>query len=418
MIIRKIRREELPEFERVRSVAYNFTPPDAGDRALLEHFDSLFPDAAGRVAALDRCYASFTDDGWMTGVAIAGQFQAGFLGELVGVGGVGGVASYPEHRRGGGVRGILEEMLRRFAADGCVFAALYPFRHLFYRKFGFEVIQNCRRYTLRPADIILRVPPLEGSWTMLRPAELGGLEADFADWRRLEDRMWRHFDGFFEQHMDITARLEQDNPFTTKHYHYLMHDAKGEPRTALSFRSDQRRMVVRDLLFTSAVELAAVLQFLQRFAADIDEVELELPPGYAFSLLIEDTPAPAACTAMLRVIDAEAFLGLLSRRWHGTHPGHRLPAGLAVAVQDRQLPANEACFLLTPDGVCRGMAAPESTLSLDICELSALASGDLRVFDLGLTRTAGCPAVLAEPERAAALAEVFADRRWYMRTYF
>lgn len=418
MTVRTIRREELPEYERLQSVAYNVALPGAGDETLLARFESLHTDAAELEIALSERYASFAPDGRMTAVSQARHFRAGFLGKLVEVGGVGGVASYPEHRRGGGVRGIMEEMLRRFAADGCVFAALYPFRHLFYRKFGFEVIQNCRRYTLRPADVILRVPPLEGSWTMLRPAELGGLESDFADWGSLEDRMWRHFDGYFERQMDIVARLGQDNPFTTKHYYYLMHDTKGEPRTALSFRSDQRRIVVRDLLFTSAVELAAVLQFLQRFAADIDEVELELPPGYAFSLLIEDTPAPTACTAMLRVIDAEAFLGLLSRRWHGMHPGRRLPEGLAVAVHDRQLPANEACFLLTPGGVCRGTAAPESTLSLDICELSALASGDLRVFDLGLTRTAGCPAVLSDPERAAALAEVFADRRWYMRTYF
>ncbi|MDI9471113.1 MAG: GNAT family N-acetyltransferase [Bacillota bacterium] len=415
MTVRTIRREEVPEFERIRSVAYNATPPDAGDQALLAYFDKLFPNPVERQTILDHCYASFTDDDRMTAVAIYGQFRAGFLGELVSVGGVGGVASYPEHRRGGGVRRILEEMLRQMAADGCVFAALYPFRHLFYRKFGFEVIQNSWCYSLRPADIILRVPALEGSWTMLRPA---GSEQDFADWRRLEDRMWRHFDGYFERHMDIRARLEQDNPFTTRHYHYLMRDAKGEPQTALSFHSDQRRIVVRDLLFASAPELAAVLRFLQRFAADIDKVELELPPGYAFSLLIEDTPAPVTRTAMLRVVDAEAFLGLLSRRWHKAHPGRSLPAGMAVSVHDELLPANQASFLLTPDGVRRGTAAPESTLDLDICELSALASGDLTVSDLPLTRAQGCPAALADRERAAAFAEFFSDRRWYMRTYF
>ena len=419
MIVRTIRPEESPEFQRIQNVAYNFSMDDSGDAALL-------PSSPEAEAELERQYAAFSEDGAMAAVTHALLFEANFLGEQVRVGGIGGVASYPEYRRGGGVRLLMEACVRRFEADGCLLSALYPFRQLFYRKFGYEVIQQGWRYALRPERIIPRIAPLEGDWVMLRqPGDLARddvqVRRDFDDWHRLNEAVGARFDGYFVARPDRRQRIERMNPFASQDYAYLMRDRSGEPVAGLAFRSAERRFNVYELLFTDGPSLVAILAFTQRFAADIDEVSIGLPTGFNLASLIEDCPSPQAETSMLRVIDAEGLLERLYARWQRRHPGAQLPEGFAIAVEDDLLERNCARFVFTPQGLRREARQGDDgarCVVVDIRELAALTTGDLRPGDLPLLRVDASTAALRDPAVAAAFGECFADRRWYMRTYF
>ena len=53
--------------------------------------------------------------------------------------GIGGVATLPEYRRAGVIRGIFKHILPRMYENGIAISGLYPFAHAFYRKFGYEV---------------------------------------------------------------------------------------------------------------------------------------------------------------------------------------------------------------------------------------------------------------------------------------
>ena len=53
--------------------------------------------------------------------------------------GIGGVATLPEYRRAGVIRGIFKHILPRMYENGIAISGLYPFSHAFYRKFGYEV---------------------------------------------------------------------------------------------------------------------------------------------------------------------------------------------------------------------------------------------------------------------------------------
>ena len=64
--------------------------------------------------------------------------------------GIGGVVSDPAMRRNGGIRALFEEGLPRARREGYTFSALYPFSHVFYRKFGYELAQVSREAVLEP----------------------------------------------------------------------------------------------------------------------------------------------------------------------------------------------------------------------------------------------------------------------------
>ena len=63
--------------------------------------------------------------------------------------GLSAVASPPEHRHGGLVGDMVRESLAEWRADDQYLSALYPFKHSFYRRYGWE---NVSRQTVVEFD--------------------------------------------------------------------------------------------------------------------------------------------------------------------------------------------------------------------------------------------------------------------------
>lgn len=130
----------------------------------------------------------------------------------------------PALRRNGGIRALFEEGLPRARREGYTFSALYPFSHVFYRKFGYELAQVSREAVLEPqalrddlrgaAEISLVLPEDAEGRTAVRQ-----VYEDYARERNLslhrDDALWeRKWKG---------ATLEQMK------YLYLLRDAAGTP---------------------------------------------------------------------------------------------------------------------------------------------------------------------------------------------
>jgi predicted acetyltransferase len=85
---------------------------------------------------------AFDENGKLAACLSLLSFEAQFDGSTVGLGGIGGVASRPEVRNSGNVRGLMASVLNEMADNGDVFSFLYPFSNEYYRKFGYE---SCHR---------------------------------------------------------------------------------------------------------------------------------------------------------------------------------------------------------------------------------------------------------------------------------
>lgn len=122
--VREFSEGELYEFQNVQARVYS-------NVALArEDVRPALPD--------ERCYGVVAD-GQVASVAGAWIMDVHRGPAVLACGGIQGVATLPEQRRGGHASRLMRECLRRMKDDlGLQIASLYPYRDTYYRRFGYE----------------------------------------------------------------------------------------------------------------------------------------------------------------------------------------------------------------------------------------------------------------------------------------
>ncbi|AEW56003.1 acetyltransferase, GNAT family [Bacillus cereus F837/76] len=72
------------------------------------------------------------------------------------MGGVAGVATYPEYRRSGYVKELLQHSLQTMKKDGYTVSMLHPFAVSFYRKYGWELCSNLLVCHMTKSDLVMK----------------------------------------------------------------------------------------------------------------------------------------------------------------------------------------------------------------------------------------------------------------------
>ena len=72
------------------------------------------------------------------------------------MGGVAGVATYPEYRRSGYVKELLQHSLQTMKKDGYTVSMLHPFAVSFYRKYGWELCANLLKCHISKSDLVMK----------------------------------------------------------------------------------------------------------------------------------------------------------------------------------------------------------------------------------------------------------------------
>lgn len=331
----------------------------------------------------------FDQGGTLTACLQLPEYQVWYQGETVAMVGVGGVASLPEYRKGGAIRELFQAALPWMRRRGAVFSSLYPFSHLFYRKFGYELCQIITRYRVEPealasfsctcqarmvtpgdslAEELPRLRQVYRSW-------LGhhNLAVDREDWR------WKALLG--------------ENPTKERRYAYLL-EQEGTPVAYLIFSAEDtpqgRNGKVRELAFTGREGLAQALGFLHRLAAsEYPTYTLSLPGDLPLAaLMAESYQLDCAWDGqpMARIVNLEKAL---VPKAPGSGERYTLD------VTDALLPENNGVFQVTGGASPRVERLPQGSpadLTLDIGTLTQLCLGTLSLeearFKPGVTLSA------------------------------
>ncbi|HGH7177678.1 TPA: GNAT family N-acetyltransferase [Bacillus wiedmannii] len=72
------------------------------------------------------------------------------------MGGVAGVATYPEYRRSGYVKELLQHSLQTMKKDGYTVSMLHPFAVAFYRKYGWELCADLLVCHMTKSDLVMK----------------------------------------------------------------------------------------------------------------------------------------------------------------------------------------------------------------------------------------------------------------------
>ncbi len=296
-----------------------------------------------------------------------------FDGHRVQMGGVGGVASLPENRRGGAIRECMKAAFRDLYDRGVLFSALYPFNSAYYRKFGYEVGEYSICWDIALPD--LRLPSAGGKITQLFPGD------DLSPLLTAYNRMYGGVNLSVDRR-EFDKGLEKENFFEKRRSVFLWEDETGTPAGCLIGTPDgdmlncQTEFGQRNaLLFRDGKALRALLAFVhQAFIANFETIRFSVPGFLDIRTILPEVGNAregriSLNGSMLRLVDAERGLKLCKCKGEGS---------VVLAVTDPLLPENNDTFRLTfasgrENLVERVKEAPQ--IALGIGDLSTLLCG-------------------------------------------
>lgn len=357
MIIRKITPEEGPRVNEIFAIA--FEQPLQQCPFEPENEKATY-------------WAAFSDDGEMMSTITVSDFQIRFDGHTCPMGGIGGVATLPQYRRTGGIRGCFNALLPDLYAKGYDFSYLYPFSTAYYRKFGYESCVQKFGWEINLA--LLSASESHGIFVLAEK------HRPMTEAIRAVDAVWETRFNMAVQHGEEDYQWTQEaDPAKKQEFTYICFDADNNPRAYTTFKvanePDGRNLICSRFCFADKDAFRALLQLFKSLAADHTYVKFQTPAIPALQYLMPEWSLGAAKwnllhnAGMVRVVNAQHVLELANYIGSGR---------LTLELQDAQIPENNGCFtVIFENGKARSVARTDEQpdIVLSISTFSALIAG-------------------------------------------
>lgn len=410
MIVRKIRPEEFKRIQQFCSLAFEYAMGEP-ELSALDTLEKIIKEPHSRQDLFWQSqWAAFEDDDrTMMSTFTAIPYHANFDGHSVKMMGIGGVATLPEYRRRGGVRGCFEHALAEMYAEGYALSYLYPFSTSFYRKFGYEL--GCERNLWKINLTAVPKFDLDGTFHLLEPE------------KNLKSDIRKVYDAFASRYNCMTLDedieylwVDKANPFRDKEYTYVYRAADGTPKGVVSYKpildeGDRALDCSRRFWFTDLEGFKALLALLCRLKADHSHILVNLPDDVKLDALVPEwsfdyLKRNRYCHGMVRVIDAVQVLKLARMQGSGE---------LVIELSDQQIEQNNGRFHVVFENgttVSVERTEKEADVSMPITEFSRLICGKHEGSEWGWLPEVKC---FCDPSKAA---KVFYRKPMFITRYF
>jgi predicted acetyltransferase len=326
--IRNLNEHECEEAIRLSEFAFQIelSPEDRAARLALMKLEQqwgCFVDGA-----LAAKYTLLDLETWIHGVPFA-------------MGGIAGVATWPEFRRQGLVAQLLSHSLETMRDKGMTVSFLSPFSFAFYRKFGWETYTEYKQYELKreqlPAGLQTpgRVKRVQRDPAILQPIYEAHARTYTGTLLRTEE-WWR--DRLFRWKKGSAAVYENE---------------QGEGRGYVYYHVSERTMEVHELVSLDEEARRGLWDFLRNHDSMIEKLRVSAPSDDALPFLLPDPRVKQEIVPyfMARIVDAAAFVA--------AYPFAAPEAAtVALRVHDAHAPWNDGAFTLAVDPSGRGVLAP------------------------------------------------------------
>ena len=363
MIIRKIKETELMEARNISSLCFGW-PHDTEGNDMEEYIRETKenPTSKGDAYFLDT-WAAFTDEGEMMSCISVIPYDVTFDGNQLTMSGIGGVCTYPQHRRKGAVRECLRSALQEMYEKGNYFSYLYAFSERFYGNFG---------YIRSSASILwsfdLATVPndrYDGSFHLYRG------DGNYSDYDLVYQSFAKKYNMMVQRDSFDWDILKTANPFKGKRSAYLYKDINGKPCGYLVFeKSVENRQDILDckeVIFDSFKTLKAIMSFAKTFSADYAKIQFCAPNSLTLDYFCDDYSQSSSYrkikqNGMIRVVNVKEVLRQAIYRGSGD---------LTLYIHDQYLDKNNKKFHVTyKDGtavkISTSVITSEKQIKVDI----------------------------------------------------
>ena len=279
------------------------------------------------------------------------------------MGGISAVATDPAYRRRGFAGELMRAVLRAMREGEMHLSMLWPFAHVFYRVYGWELAGEAVWYTLKPTD--LPTSPEQRRVRAYREEDL--------------PRMMGLFEKEAAEHSCCVRRGEGRwrEVLTREDWWAAVYEREGELEGYILYRMSgwredrepHRTLAVQELVWATAEAREALISLLAAQDPLVFEIKHATPRGEPLHPYLRSSYVKAEIEPefMLRLVDVEGALKLLNRA---------VETPLVLEVTDDLVEANAGSYTVAGGEVDRGAEA-EERVALDVRRLAQLYAGYL-----------------------------------------
>lgn len=292
-----------------------------------------------KVFTSENCLGSFDGDK-LTALLYIYPYDIFYHGESVPMGGIGAVSTLPEYRHCKCAANMLIKSLKVMRDRGHVFSALAPFSYPFYRKFGWELGFETKKYRI-PIDYLKGLGTGKGDFypvTLDHIKSLGKLYQGFVS----------KYNGTIDrQRRDWEARLGVLGENRNYGYGYGLsqEDLKGY----ILYSINEGVFSVGEMVYDSLESKLELLRFVYYHSAQVKEMVWEAPMDDQTQLLLDNPRVEQVIVPgmMIRVIDVKKLLE--TYKYPSSYNG-----SFTIKVEDKWAPWNDGIFRLSiEEGIAR-----------------------------------------------------------------
>lgn len=229
-----------------------------------------------------------------------------FLGEeKFKMGGIAGVATYPEFRRNGYVKKLLKHVLETMRQDGYSVSMLHPFSVSFYRKYGWELFANRLVCSLTKADLIMKEHVLGSIKRCKKDSHLQEIEIVY-------EQFAKKYSGMLVRNRDIWLNFVYGDLNAAVYY-----NRADEPMGYILYKIESSKMKVEEFVPLNSEARTGLWNFICQHDSMVQELEMvvhEKEP-LLFSLQEPRIKAEIKPYFMVRIVDVERFLKQYPFAW-------------------------------------------------------------------------------------------------------
>lgn len=247
------------------------------------------------------------------------------------MGGVAGVATWPEYRRQGMVKQLLSHGLKVMKDAGQSVSFLYPFSFSYYRKYGWEHIVDRKKYMIK-REQLPRFRDDSGRVERKQSDALPLLKQIYEEYGPRYNGPLKRSDDWWLHHTALSNK---------KSTIAVYFDEMGRPRGYMVYRVMNKEMKIDEIIHLDESTRRGLWQFIANHDSMIDQVTLIAPTDDTLPFLLPDPRIGQELLPyfMGRIVDAKSFLQQYPFQEGGVKR-------LVLSLQDPVAPWNQGRFEL------------------------------------------------------------------------
>jgi predicted acetyltransferase len=288
------------------------------------------------------------------------------------MGGIAGVATYPEYRRSGYVKSLIIDALKRMRENDQIISLLHPFDIGFYRKFGWEVFTENKKIYIEKKDLKFLNPQTGTIRRFTKDNHHQDIESVYAEFSK-------KYTGMLVRNLNWWKNYIYDDGQIAVYYN----EAK-EPKGYLLYEIKESKMDIDEFISLNHEARCGLWNFICQHDSMVDNVSILTSNHENLPFML---PQPKVKTEtspyfMARIVDAEHCL----RKFQFNLDGEKL----FLHLTDEYAPWNNGSYLIgngevkafkeKPGSNC--VQPPQRGVRLDINSLTSILLGYKRPTDL------------------------------------